>query len=134
MTFFYYISIILDTIASTPNGSMPSHSISSPPQLVFGFDNPLLTDLASAFNDDSFECSNTTTDHFLNISDTSVPEIRLNEYQSDALEIIAQPNPTYRPRYESEVDKGKGRANRFIRTARDNQQYEYPTVRVFIFE
>jgi hypothetical protein len=135
--YFCYLSIILDNIAPTPDGSMPSHSIniSSPPQLVIGFDNPLLIDLANVFNDDSFGYSSTTIDPFHDIPDTAVPEIRLNGHEPDVLQIIAQPNQSYRPRYESEVNPAKGRANRFIGAAKDNdKRYEYPTVRVLIFE
>jgi len=112
----------------------PNDSLNSPPQLVADFDDQLLTELASALSDNSYGSSYTSTDPLFNVLGTSVPEIQLNGYEHDTLQIIAQPNSTYRPRYECEVDPDKGRANRFIRTSKDNQQYEYPTIRVFIFD
>ena len=105
---------------------MASYGISpsSPSQLVLGFDIPLFTDFLSVFNDENFGYSSTTIDLFRNTSD-----------KSDSLEIIAQPNPFYRARYQSEVDSDKGRANRFISAAKeDNQRFPYPTIRVFIFK
>ena len=46
------------------------------------------------------------------------------------LQIIAQPKALYRDRYESELDKSKNRAQRYI-LAEDNQyKLEYPTIEV----
>jgi hypothetical protein len=55
-------------------------------------------------------------------------------HDNDELCIIAEPKAFYRERYSSEIDPGKKRAQRFIRTEDDNKNYEYPTVKVMFVQ
>ena len=82
------------------------------------FDQQLLLDLQPLTTDYGYGCSVPINNSLPNIGTTLDP--------LEALEIIAQPKPTYRPRYASEIEK----VNRFIGTSKDNQQHAYPTIKV----
>jgi hypothetical protein len=68
-----------------------------------------------------------------NSSNTSSNETSLDQNENEKLRIVAQPQPSYRGRYITEVDKKKGRPNRFIRSENKDKKHIYPTIKVFIF-
>jgi len=51
------------------------------------------------------------------------------------LRFLAEPQLSYRERYNSELDPKRNRAQRFIRAETNSEQLDYPTIEVkFIFK
>ncbi len=130
----YFDVYILDSIPTTPNGWDLSNnsSLSSPPRSLTNLDNELMIQHGNINNNNGFECSVSQVDPLFDILCASPTEIPFNANQNEKLQIIAQPKAKYRPRYASEVDKEKLRAHRYIRTENEENQYDYPTIKVSI--
>ncbi len=146
---FYSFKIAIDTVP-TPAGINPSNrnSSSSPPQSttlseIFPFD-----DMPNDIDVTEFSCNYLGTtlpnnDDFegtlIDVDSGFFPPVndiiydRPLEIEDEKLRIIAQPKPCYRGRYVTEVNKTKGRPNRFIRADQKDKKYIYPTIKVFIF-
>lgn len=109
-----YLSDTTSDAFSSTNENTSSCSILPPDD----FDRQLLLDLEPLSTEHGSGCSV--------IIDDPLSNVRMHENNIEALEILAQPKSSYRPRYASEIDH----AHRFIRANQDNQQYAYPTVKV----
>lgn len=53
-----------------------------------------------------------------------------SEFDDEKLLILAEPRVLFRARYESEVDRIKNRAQRYIRTDDGTPKYDHPTLKV----
>ena len=93
-----------------------------------------LAEVEYAITPNTHEFSQPILDSHWNPFGTSQPQVNTNEYEVQTLEIIAQPTLTYRPRYESELNRDKGRGNRFIHAANGNPLSDFPTIKVFSIE
>lgn len=53
-----------------------------------------------------------------------------SDFDDEKLVLLAQPRAFFRARYESEVDRIKNRAQRYIRTEDGTRKYDHPTLKV----
>ena len=53
-----------------------------------------------------------------------------SDFDDEKLGLLAEPRAFFRARYESEVDRIKNRAQRYIRTEDGTRKYDHPTLKV----
>jgi hypothetical protein len=107
-------------------------SSSSPTQLTPDLIRDFLDQLENTNIDPLISPSNT---NFLSPNPpNTVPAVTPSEQHNDEiLCMIAEPKPCYRGRYVTEVNKTKGRPNRFIRADQKDKKHTHPTIKVFVF-
>jgi hypothetical protein len=109
-------------------------SSSSPTQLTFDRSSDFMAELGNGVDDIDSLLSSSNTNFPLPNPPHTVPAVTPSEqYNDEILRMIAQPKPFYRGRYVTEVNKTKGRPNRFIRADQKDKKHMYPTIKVFIF-
>lgn len=133
-----YFFLNIDNVP-TPPGIIPSNrnNSNSPPQSatlgeIFPFLGEVFTTNGTETPIDCFGntvSNNDDSENLLSICDiiNNIP----SGLEDEKLRIIAEPKAFYRERYSCETDPTKNRAQRYIRTEDNNNQYEYPTVKVF---
>ncbi|CAF0998513.1 unnamed protein product, partial [Didymodactylos carnosus] len=94
------------------------------PPFAFESDGVSQVDVASVTDIPSSDISISPS---INMPESDLSKIAVPGEQSK-IEIIAQPNEMYHPRYMTDVDKDKNRALRYIRSS--DRTHEYPTIKI----
>lgn len=68
--------------------------------------------------------------HMNNGSTHPLSNASSSDFDEEKLVLLAEPRAFFRARYESEVDRIKNRAQRYIRTEDGTRKYDHPTVKV----
>jgi len=109
-------------------------SSSSPTQLTSDLSHDFMVELENSVAHFNSLLSSSNTNFLLPNPPNTVPAVTPSEQHNDEiLRMIAEPKPCYRGRYVTEVNKTKGRPNRFIRADQKDKKHIYPTIKVLIF-